>query len=121
MTELRIWPVESGPTSFNSSAAQKSLSTEFSLAATASGSWWLSEIRVWRGTWDQTGPYFCQLYSVTSPSVGVAVSGGAVKIRPRGLGWQTGRLATPVLLTPGQTYRAVCWTPSGASSTPNYW
>jgi hypothetical protein len=118
VTELRIWPDTDGPALFASSAAEKTVGTEFQVTT---GSWWLKELRIWRGVWDMVGPFYGRLYTVDSATTGTAVAGTDVKITPRGLGWQTGTLFTPVQLTVGQIYRAVFWTPNGACYTPDYW
>lgn len=118
MTTLRLWPDTNGPTGFASSAAQKTLATEFEVT---SGTWWLTELRVWRGAWDMVGPLRGRVFAVSSPSVGVPVPGTDVVIKVKGLGWQVAPLPAPVLLTTGQIYRACYWTPSGACSTANYW
>ena len=118
MTLVQLWPDTDGPALFASNVAGKSVSTEFTVT---SGTWWLTQMRIWRGAWDMTGPYFGRLYTVDSPTTGTAVTGTDVKIKPRGLGWQTADLPTPVQLTAGKTYRAVFWTPDGACYTPDYW
>ena len=118
MTTLRLWPDTNGPTGFTRSAAQKTLATEFQVT---SGTWWLTELRVWRGAWDMTGPLRARVYAVNSPSSGTAVAGTDAVIKLKGLGWQVAPLPAPVLLTTGQTYRVCYWTPSGACSTTNYW
>lgn len=116
--ELRLWPTETGPTSYAPASAQATLSTEFQVTA---GTWWLKELRVWRGNYGITGPIHARVYLVTSPTTGVIVPGTDLTITPRGLGWQSLLLPTPVLLTTGATYRACYWTPNGAASTANYW
>jgi Domain of unknown function (DUF4082) len=118
VTVLQLWPTTNGPTSWASASAGATVATEFQVT---SGTWWLTELRVWRGTYDVTGPIYTRVYLVNSPSSGTAVVGTDLTIIPRGLGWQTRALPVPVLLTAGQVYRACYWTPNGASSTSNYW
>jgi hypothetical protein len=118
VTELRIWPDTDGPSRFAASSAGQSVSTEFTVTT---GTWWLKELRIWRGAWDMIGPFYGRLYTVDSPTSGTPVSGTDVKITPRGLGWQTATLLTPVAVTAGKTYRATFWTPNGACYTPDYW
>ena len=114
----QLWPDTDGPTRFAGNAAGATVSTEFTVTT---GPQWITELRIWRGVWDMIGPYYGQLYTVTTPTTGTLVPGTTVKIKPRGLGWQTATLFTPVQLTVGQTYRAAFWTPNGACYTPHYW
>lgn len=118
MTVLRLWPTTDGPTTWAPASAGATVSTEFQVT---SGTWWLTELRVWRGTYDVIGPIYTRVYAVISPTTGTPIAGTDLTITPRGLGWQTKTLPVPVLLTAAQTYRACYWTPNGASSTPNYW
>jgi hypothetical protein len=118
VTVLQLWPDTGGPTSWSPSSAGSTVATEFQVTT---GVWWLTEIRVWRGTYDVIGPLYTRVYAVTSPSSGTPVAGTDLTILPRGLGWQVAGLPVPVLLTAAQTYRVCYWTPNGASSTLNYW
>ena len=113
-----IWPDTDGPATFDTTSAGKTLATEFYVT---SGTWWLSHIWIWRGSWDMSGPFYARLYQVNSPSSGTPIPGTDVKIKPKGLGWLSAPVPIPFQLTVGQTYRVVYWTPFGATSSPNYW
>ena len=118
MTEISLWADLNGPTSYTASAARETLSTEF---VVTTGVWWLKALRIWRGTYDVTGPLYARVYLMTSITEGTPVAGTDVTITPSGLGWQLKLLPRPVALTVGWVYRAAYWTPQGATSTPNYW
>lgn len=115
MTTLQLWPATSGPAKFYGQYARTTVGTEFKVTT---GTWWVSEIRVWRGSWDTTGPITARVYVA---GTGAVLAGTDVTITPRGLGWQTAVLPTPVLLTTNTLYRVVYWTPTGPVGTALYW
>lgn len=121
MTELQLFPYDLfDPLPFQVAigATARTVATEFSVT---SGSWWLTEMRLWRNSWELTGPLQFRVYTVVSAASGTLLAGSDATLRTRGLGWQAVGLAVPVKLTTGQSYRVCCWAPRGVNYETGFW
>lgn len=112
-----LWGDTPGPTTFTSGEAF-TFSTEFKVTT---GTWWVSAVRVWRGSWDMTGPVTGCVFRVDSATVGTLLAGSGVSFDWHGLGWQTAALATPAPVVTAQTYRVCVHSWGGSNSTVDYW
>ena len=112
MATYRIFPSTSGPGSAAGDTTSYTLGSEFYCTSTAVllGYYW------WCATGADTSSKAFQLWSVTTGTTGSAVSGSAVSSGTLTTGtWNYTALATGVVLTSGQRYRASILGTSGAN------